>query len=1015
MRTKLFAFILSLTVGFGNSFAEKVLISGIYYNLDASTMTAEVTYKSLENTSANYSSQSITIPSSVTYNNVTYNVTSIGPYAFCSCQKTRSITIPSSITKIGESAFSNCIVLTSIILPDGLNKIENGVFCACRALTKITIPNSITCIESYAFQYCSGLTSIVIPDNVLSLGNGAFADCTKLTAYVPKSTTVGNDVFRDCVEVRYYDSSIGDFIFVKENNDWKLSWYVGCDSIISLPNAIQNNTYAIGANAFSGCTSLTSVTISDSVTSIGEKAFYSCRGIISLVIGKKVTNIENCALQYCSSLSHVTWRAESCMDFTSSNTPFYSNLSSPNKFDLRTQIIEFTFDDCVQNIPAYLCAGLTNMTRISIPRNVSNIGEGAFKTCSSLTNIVVEEGNNFYDSRNGCNALIEKTSNTLLVGCKNSIIAGDISNIGKHAFGNCTDLSTINIPESVVSISDSAFYNCGRLAYVNIEGTSPAQLGRNVFLQTLSSLKIIVPCSSLYTYKISSGWSNYSSRIQGPSAKVKAVSSNSTRGKVSYPQSICDSTIQATPNYGYYFTQWSDGNTDNPRIIDPLEEITYTAEFGVNTYSIYTSSINIEWGITEGDTTAYYLDQVEISATANYGYHFVRWNDNITANPRTIKVTQDKTYQAIFAKNVYSITKNAEHGSIEGGTSAEYLDEVTLTVVPDYGYHFVKWNDGNTENPRTIYLTQDTTFTAEFAVDKSGVCGVNNELVWSYEDNSQTLTITGEGDLTENYTFGIEAPTQMKSLIISNEVTSIGDSAFYGMTTINHLTIGGNVASVGNYAFAECKNFDDITCYATTVPTIDYTTFYNVGNKQYIYLYVPADRERAYKRDTWWGQFDIQIMGASTTQATEVSVTASDNTATIVWPAVTGAATYELVIKDKDGNIICTLIFNENGQLTSIAFNAPGRNAPQQTQSAGFSFTVTGLDSGTGYDMTMTSKDSNGATLQTETISFVTNSPQAIDHLTGNPSSVTQKLIKDGQVLILRGDKTYTLTGQEIK
>ena len=199
------------------------------------------------------------------------------------------------------------------------------------------------------------------------------------------------------------------------------------------------------------------------------------------------------------------------------------------------------------------------------------------------------------------------------------------------------------------------------------------------------------------------------------------------------------------------------------------------------------------------------------------------------------------------------------------------------------------------------------------------------------------------------------------------------------------------------------------------MPTIDYTTFYNVGNKQYIYLYVPADRERAYKRDTWWGQFDIQIMGATSTETTEVNVTPSDNSATIVWPAVSGAATYELVIKDKDGNIICTLIFNENGQLTSIAFNAPGRNAPQQTQSAGFSFTVTGLDSGTGYVMTMTSKDSNGAILQTETISFVTNSPQALDPVTGNPSSITHKVIKDGQLFILRADKTYTLTGQEVK
>ncbi len=193
--------------------------------------------------------------------------------------------------------------------------------------------------------------------------------------------------------------------------------------------------------------------------------------------------------------------------------------------------------------------------------------------------------------------------------------------------------------------------------------------------------------------------------------------------------------ISAIPNYGYHFTQWSDGNTDNPRTIVLTQDTTFTAEFAKNSYTISTTSANPEWGTTAGDTAALYLDEVEISAVSNYGYHFTKWSDGNTDNRRTIVLTQDTTFTAEFAKNTYTISttsanpewgttagdtaalylKNAGHGSISGNSSAEYLDQVTLSVSSDYGYHFTKWSDGNTDNPRTFVLTQDTTFTAEFA------------------------------------------------------------------------------------------------------------------------------------------------------------------------------------------------------------------------------------------------------------------------------------------------------------
>ena len=173
--------------------------------------------------------------------------------------------------------------------------------------------------------------------------------------------------------------------------------------------------------------------------------------------------------------------------------------------------------------------------------------------------------------------------------------------------------------------------------------------------------------------------------------------------------------ISAAPNYGYHFTQWSDGNTQNPRSIVLTKDTAFTAEFAKNTYTVTTNSSNAEQGAAQGGRSALYLDEIGISAVPNYGYHFAQWSDGNTDNPRTIIVTENKTYTASFAKNIYNITMNAEHGNIAGNSSAEYLEEVAMAVTADYGYHFTQWSDGNTDNPRTFVLTKDTTFTAEFA------------------------------------------------------------------------------------------------------------------------------------------------------------------------------------------------------------------------------------------------------------------------------------------------------------
>ena len=186
-----------------------------------------------------------------------------------------------------------------------------------------------------------------------------------------------------------------------------------------------------------------------------------------------------------------------------------------------------------------------------------------------------------------------------------------------------------------------------------------------------------------------------------------------------------------------------------------------------------------------------------------------------------------------------------------------------------------------------------------------------------------------------------------------------------------------------------------------------------------IIVYVPEEYFTIYKAHDFWGLFDVRSIGAVATETEDVKVTPTETTADVAWPVVTNAATYELVINDKSGNTICTLVFNDKGQLTSIAFNAPARdNAPQQTEVAGFSFTVTGLEQGTTYSYTLTAKDSGGNAIDTKTGSFTTEGATALKDATedNRTQSTTLKVLDNGILYILLPDGTrYDARGTMVK
>ena len=405
--------------------------------------------------------------------------------------------------------------------------------------------------------------------------------------------------------------------------------------------------------------------------------------------------------------------------------------------------------------------------------------------------------------------------------------------------------------------------------------------------------------------------------------------------------------------------------------------------------------------------------QINVSAIPENDRHFVRWSDGNTDNPRLVTVTKDTTLTAEFADDpiLTLVSSDDSRGYVYGGGQFKPNTPIEISAYPRLGYHFTQWMDGNTDNPREIVLTCDTTFTAEFAQTYSGQCGEN--LYWRYQNTELTISGTGAMDNYKDTVPWILFRDSIKSVVVGHGATSIGQNAFANIHKLAKVMIGNAVENIGAGAFDNCRRLYDIYCYSTYPPFAEENSFANYN----VYLYVPCEEQRGYQLDVVWGKFQhIQCIGAeNTTTDGTVTVTPSDNEAVFVWRADESAASYNLEIR-KDGEVFCTLIFNANGQLTSIAF-APARNgqthrAAEQT-AAGFRFTVTGLSESTRYTFGMTVKDATNATLQTYTGEFnTTGVATSVDNAT--TETTAQKVIRNGQVLILRGDKTYTTMGVEV-
>ena len=450
------------------------------------------------------------------------NLLSIGVSAFYRCTALQTVTIPNSLTEISESTFSYCTNLTSVILSDNLVSIGHGAFSECSALTEIEFPSTLLTISSHAFDGCTSITGIMIPNNVTSIGEGAFQNTSITSITLPfvgksRSATAEEGPLGYIFGMREsyspatpeIDLPVTYQYLYTDGSVKKYYWYY---VPAMLRTVIITDTTRIPEGAFRNCADV-SVNIQCTINEIGEYVFRNCKGLNSLSFLDGVTKIPDYAFEQCTSLQDVT--LQRCVTEIGDHA-----------FAECKNLTTVSLPDNLLTIGSYAFAHCTSITDIAIPNSVTSIGYGVLQD-TLLTGIslpfvgesrtaVSEKGTlGYIFGYTETDSSVQPTVDLPVIhqypctyssGSKyywyfipstlQTVQITDAVRISEGAFRNCSALESVVLHEGIESIGDYAFLNCG-ISYLQIPD-SVLSISDNAFSDSIVLY--------MYAYTFAESW-----------------------------------------------------------------------------------------------------------------------------------------------------------------------------------------------------------------------------------------------------------------------------------------------------------------------------------------------------------------------------------------------------------------------------------------------------------------------------------------------------------------------------
>ena len=318
---------------------------------------------------------------------------------------------------------------------------------------------TVTSIADNAFKNCHELTSVKILGGVKRIGKSAFGNCENLYSItIPSSVeTIDEWAFGGCWSLGKVNiTDLGAWCNVSFNDGFFSGHLLFLNGVEITDLVIPNGVDSIQPYVFANCTNINSISIPNSVVSIGDFAFSNCYDVFDVELSGSIKTIGRYAFANCSNIG------------------------------------ELILPNGVSKICKGAFAGCHKISSLTISSSVSTIEEGAFSNCSSLASIHVDAGNTIYDSRDNSNAVIEKESNRLILGCLATIIPQSVNSIGNNSFSGCKNLSNIEIPSNVERIGDYAFQYCSSLVHVVIPNNT-IEIGHGAFSNCIGLESIELP------------------------------------------------------------------------------------------------------------------------------------------------------------------------------------------------------------------------------------------------------------------------------------------------------------------------------------------------------------------------------------------------------------------------------------------------------------------------------------------------------------------------------------------